>query len=159
LVAGQGVIGHRAGLAVLGPVDDRHRHVLLGADLGRRGVVAAAMRDDEARAVVRELAQLRMHVAVAYPGVGQEFHAVLGGDGLGGVEALLVPAVVGRLLGHHDGERLEVRGAGAEGGERAGAQPHQGRGEFPGGHACSALRTATSFAARRRCSSAVLSGV
>ena len=59
---------------------------------GAGGVVAGGMGDDEARSIIGQLAQLRMHVAVAQARGGHEFQAIFGGHSFGGIEGLLIPA-------------------------------------------------------------------
>ena len=103
-MAAQRVVGDEARLVGVGRIDDRHRHVLLGADFRRRGVVAAGMGDHQAGAVIGQFAQRRAHVAIAEAGRRHELEAVFLGHRLGRIDALLVPAEVGRLLRRQDGD-------------------------------------------------------
>jgi hypothetical protein len=79
-----------------------------------------------------------MHIAIAEAGRRHELETVFLGHCLGGVEALLVPAVICRILGRHDGELLDLGGLDGPGqSERADAgNPHRGRGQEGRAHRC-----------------------
>ena len=89
------------------------------------------MGDDQAGAVIGQLAGLGMHIAIAEAGRRHELQPVFLGHRLGGVEALLVPAVVGRILRCHDRELLDLGGLdGPRQGQGADARdPYGGRGQ------------------------------
>ena len=123
-MAAQRVVGHKTLFETRRGVDDGDRNLHFLGDFRRRRVVAGSVGDHQAGAVAGQFAQRRANVAVAEALGDDDLDAGRFGRGLGRIDALLVPAVIGAFFRSQDGDGLHLGGIGAaqdEGAEQHGA--------------------------------------
>ena len=128
----QRIVADQTGDQAVRTIDNRHRHPGLGRDLRRCRIVTAGMGDHQAGAFIGQFAQCRAHIAVAEPFRRQEFEIVFFGHRAGGINALLVPTIIGALFRHQHGDLLHhVASLGADADRNHGCEYQPGYGGTP----------------------------